>query len=216
VVDVKYSGRIIGIVIVIISFTGLEIYHYYAYAQVDTFHIIATIVYMVFALWIGKQFDKAKFHSEKDYLTNTYNRRFITHVFPKLLSQMDRSHRMLCLCLIDIDNFKHINDSYGHKMGDLTLKNLSKLLEEITRKSDYVARWGGDEFIVVAPYTDEKYIGVISNRIKESLQELSKKGNIITDVSVGFAVYPNDAKNLDDLIKKADSDMYQLKLKKRM
>lgn len=94
------------------------------------------------------QYDKAKYFSEKDTLTGVYNRRFVEAIFPKLLAQVERKNEQLSLSIVDCNDFKPINDTYGHKIGDEVLITLSSLLAGEIRKSDIVARWGGDEFLI--------------------------------------------------------------------
>jgi diguanylate cyclase (GGDEF)-like protein len=164
-------------------------------------------------IWLlGLQYDKARFLSEKDALTGLYNRRFVSQITPKLLSQINRTQEKLNVSLIDCNNFKQINDFYGHKTGDLVLKNISNLLLNSTRDSDIVARWGGDEFLIIAPYTDLKGTKVILNRIEKRLYGLSAEMGINISVSMGIANYPNDADNINDLLTIADRNMYELKL----
>lgn len=161
---------------------------------------------------LGLQYDKAIFLSEKDALTGLYNRRFVSQITPKLLSQINRTQGKLNISLIDCNNFKQINDMYGHKTGDLVLKNISNLLLNSTRDSDIVARWGGDEFLIIAPYSDLQGTKVVSNRIEKRLYSLSKEMGIAISVSMGIAIYPNDANNINDLLTIADRNMYELKL----
>lgn len=164
-----------------------------------------------FFWWLGSQYDNAKYLSEKDALTGLYNRRFISIVSPKLLDQMDRKKEKLSVSLLDCNNFKQINDTYGHKTGDLVLKNISRLLVKNTRNCDVVGRWGGDEFLIIAPFTDTEGTKVVIRKIQKGIQELSKEMGMELSVSVGTSVYPEGANNMDDLIKSADRNMYELK-----
>lgn len=172
---------------------------------------IPGVIGLFIAFWIGKKFDKLRFYAEKDSLTGLYNRRFVSDFVPHLLAQMDRKNEELSIVIWDCDNFKAINDKYGHQKGDLVLQEFSALLLTSIRKSDIVARWGGDEFLIIAPYASEKDIKLIVNRIKHKLQALSKKMQIAISASSGYAIYPSDAKTIDDLIHIADNNMYARK-----
>jgi diguanylate cyclase (GGDEF)-like protein len=210
----KYIGRITGLIIML---TAIIVMRIYAYLYLDyplTAPPIIGVVFLFIAFEAGKQYDKVKFFSEKDSLTGCYNRRFINNKIPTLLAQLNRKNEKLSLAILDCDNFKTINDTYGHKKGDLVLQELSALLLTNVRKNGMVARWGGDEFLIIAPYADRKDIKGIVNRFENELQDLSKKLQIGIFISSGFATYPNDAKEMDDLIHIADSNMYFLKNKK--
>ncbi|MRH42073.1 diguanylate cyclase [Aquibacillus halophilus] len=124
---------------------------------------------------------------------------------------MDKKKEKLILFLIDVNNFKMVNDNYGHETGDNVLKHLSNLLLVNTSKSDIVARYAGDEFIIISPFTDEKGKDIIIKQINEELRGLSEKLNIDISVSIGTSVYPNDAKTLDSLLNIADHSMYKKK-----
>jgi len=169
------------------------------------------VIGLFIAFWAGKQYDKVKFDSEIDSLTGFYNRRFVDNVLPSLLAQMDRKNEKLSIAILDCDKFKAINDRYGHRKGDLVLQEFSALLLTSIRKSDVVVRWGGDEFLIIAPYADDDDIKKILKRFNNELRELSKKMQITISVSSGYAIYPRDAKIIDDLISIADSKMYSLK-----
>ncbi|MBP1932554.1 GGDEF domain-containing protein [Ammoniphilus resinae] len=161
------------------------------------------------------QYDKAKFLAEKDVLTEVYNRRFVYGIFDKMVIKVNANHQKLSLFVVDVNEFKSINDTYGHEVGDEVLLRISNTLLQNTRKVDVVARWGGDEFLIIAPFTDREGTAVIIKRIEKELQELSKQMKADISVSIGTAMYPTDAKTLDDLIKVADKNMYQVKESKK-
>ncbi|GAE27046.1 response regulator [Halalkalibacter wakoensis JCM 9140] len=164
-----------------------------------------------FFWWLGYQYDKAKFLSEKDALTGLYNRRYVAQVTPKLLEQTMKTNKKMSISIIDCNNFKKINDTYGHKTGDTILVNIARILQESTSKKDVVARWGGDEFIIVSSHLKEK------NRlshIEASLKKLSIQVGFDVSVSIGTAIYPDQANNIDQLLKISDRTMYNQKLGK--
>ena len=92
-----------------------------------------------------------KHQATSDALTGLYNRRFLDEFLERELARADRKELPVCLVLIDIDNFKSVNDTYGHQTGDLILKEMGKLIKTSIRKSDFGCRWGGDEFIILFP-----------------------------------------------------------------
>ena len=101
--------------------------------------------------------------------------------------------------------------NYGHETGDEVLTHFSNLLVRTTSKSEIVARFAGDEFIIMAPFTDEKGKDIIINQINKELRKLSEELNIDISVSIGTSVYPDDAKTLDGLLRIADQNMYKQK-----
>lgn len=211
----KYTGRITCVIITLLAVLVVRLYAYIFLNYSLTNPPIFCIVLSFITFWVGKQYDKVKFCSERDSLTGFYNRRFIDQVIPSLLAQMDRKNGRLSIAILDCDNFKSINDKYGHKKGDLVLQEFSTLLSRSVRTSDIVARWGGDEFLIITPYAAEEDIKVIFNRFNSKLQELSKRLQMPISVSSGYAIYPNDAATIDNLINIADGKMYGEKKKAR-
>jgi len=190
----------------------LYAYIYLGYPLTSYPVIGAAFLFVIFKA--GKQYDKVKFFSERDNLTECYNRGFVDEIFPALLVRMNKKNEKLSLAILDCDNFKTINDTFGHEKGDLVLQELSTLLLTAVRKSDMVVRWGGDEFLIIAPYADKKDIEIIVNRVENELLEISQKLQIGISVSSGLATYPRDGKKINDLIHIADRNMYVLKNKK--
>lgn len=190
----------------IVSSVGLNVYEYVTEGALDSAHLIAGTLYGIAGWWVGGQYDKAKFYSEKDALTKAYNRRFIDKVFPKIRSLMERQRKKLAVFIIDINDFKKINDTYGHKAGDQVLMHISNVLAQNTRKTDFIARWGGDEFLILAPDIGDNGDQIVLERIEAKLQDLPEHWNV--GISVGVAIFPDEAASLDELIQVADQKMY--------
>jgi diguanylate cyclase (GGDEF)-like protein len=163
---------------------------------------------LIMAFWLGRQYDKVKYYSERDSLTGLYNRRFIANDIRKILAAVDKKNEKLSVLLLDCDNFKLINDTYGHIQGDQVLIEVAALLLAKSRKGDIAVRWGGDEFLLIAPYADEAKVMAIMERFKRELTKVSENLQIDISVSGGFAVYPLEAKTLDELIQAADTKLY--------
>lgn len=208
-----YTGRVTISIISIIVGIPYTLYNYTILHSPIRLLIDSSVLLITTILvwWLGKQYDRAKFYSEKDYLTGIYNRRFIDELFPKKISEVNRNAGHLSLLLLDCNNFKQINDQYGHKMGDLVLQKISDLIIHCLKEDDVAARWGGDEFLIIAPFTNREEAENLKKRIEKGLEELSQKMGKDISVSIGKAIYPSDAKDIDSLIKVADLKMYELK-----
>jgi diguanylate cyclase (GGDEF)-like protein len=206
--QMKYTGRIISLLIVAISSLGLILYNYISHVHMNMIHVIVAAFYLFFGWWLGKQYDKVKYLSEKDLLTESYNRRFVMDIFPKLKSLSDRKAQKLIIFLIDVDDFKSINDQFDHATGDHVLQLISSTLKKVFRDSDYIIRWGGDEFLGIIPCTDESGMNELQIRLHNELNTLSNMVSADVSVSVGYATYPDEGIGLNDLIKIADRKMY--------
>lgn len=207
----NYTGRILITTIIIALIATARIYGYlyygYPFFKLPYFGIVSVLI----CWWLGSQYDKVKFYSEKDILTAVHNRRFVLRTFPRLLARMDKRNEKLSLFLIDVDDFKKINDTYGHETGDKVLRYLSSILMSNTTKKDMVARWAGDEFLIISPSSIAMSPDVIIKRINDALKKLSEEINIEVSVSIGAAIYPNEARTLDALLHAADCKMYEMK-----
>ncbi len=149
-----------------------------------------------------------------DGLTGVYNHR---HFYRRLEQEFSRSERYeepLSLIMIDVDNFKVINDTFGHKVGDSALRELALLLRNSTRKSDFVARYGGDEFAVILPQTGFEGAQAEVNRVCEAMQAHAfefLQGHDVA-VSCGIATYPaQGVATMDDMVQVADRRLYESK-----
>lgn len=208
----KYTGRIISLLIVATSSLGITFYNLIFHDYLDMIYILVSVFYLYLGWRIGQQYDKVKYLSEKDLLTGSYNRRFVMDIFPKLKSLSDRKGQKLIIFLIDVDDFKSINDQYDHAMGDRVLQQISSTIKKVFRESDYIVRWGGDEFLGIVPCTDESGMNELQIRLHKELNRLSNMISAEISVSVGYATYPDEGKELNELIKIADRKMYSDKL----
>lgn len=151
-----------------------------------------------------------------DSLTEVYNRRYFDDIIAREINRSKRYNHQLSLLIIDIDDFKKYNDTYGHPAGDGILKEIGKVLRKSSRNVDFVFRYGGEEFTILLPETGKyggsvaasRFLSVITT-IKISDPESIFQRRIT--VSIGLASVPDDALTKDDLILKADSALYQAK-----
>ena len=148
--------------------------------------------------------------SMSDPLTGILNRNGLQNKLPDLVSQCKKLGKKLSLILFDIDDFKKINDTYGHLIGDSVLKELSELVNGIIRKDDLFVRWGGDEFLIVSMIPLEEAL-CIADRLIRIVEGRSFSGLDVT-VSVGISTYlPNEP--VEEAIKRADKALYRAKAK---
>ncbi len=149
-----------------------------------------------------------------DALTGLVNRRYFIDQLERALLHAKRLDELLAIMFIDLDGFKHINDSLGHQAGDDLLCIVAKRLKECVRDADIVARMGGDEFIILFPRINySQDIVKIAEKILKTLSdavELENSDRFIS-ASIGVAIYPNDAIDAEELIQNADTALYQSK-----
>lgn len=153
--------------------------------------------------------------SNTDPLTQLHNRRYMMEMLGKELQRAERKGTHLSLIMMDIDQFKKVNDQYGHQSGDKVLQALALLATMEMRSYDCAARYGGEEFVLVLPETTHDDAMAIAERIRERIQAHSFTGQIRslkTTISMGVATYPAPfISSIDDLIREADEALYRAK-----
>ena len=154
-------------------------------------------------------------HSLKhDYLTSLPNRLLLTDRLEQSIKHFSRDNKKIAIIFIDIDKFKSINDSLGHDVGDILLKNIAKRLKKSIRSSDTVARFGGDEFVILLDgFRKVNDIIKVINKIEKSLIKpviINEIRHSVT-LSMGISVFPNDGENIQSILKNADIAMYKAK-----
>lgn len=207
----QYKGRIYALGIVIM-FNILR-YYYHEYFDVPNHinYFILAPLFLLIPWWAGKQYDLAKFYSEIDPLTNTYNRRIVKKQFQMLVHKGNKVHGRIGIVMIDINNFKGYNDTYGHDKGDQLLIDFATLLKQHASKLDLVARWGGDEFVLVVPNIEENFISSYIESLHNEFKKVQFIESATIKASVGIAIYPVDGETFETLIKAADIEMYNTK-----
>lgn len=148
-----------------------------------------------------------------DFLTNCYNRRGLEEHLGVELVRARRYERPLCILLLDLDQFKEINDVLGHQAGDYVLRKVGEVLRSAFRTTDRVCRYGGDEFAVIFPETPKDEVVRLAERLRKKIAKLFPDATIpgVLTPSIGVAAFPADASEPDDLIKTADQAMYRAK-----
>ncbi len=170
----------------------------------------------VTAIQSARAYENTRNLSVRDSLTNTYNHRYFQEVLHREISRHERKGQTLGLIMVDIDDFKKINDCWGHPAGDMILKGLVEELQNGVRDMDTVARYGGEEFAIILPETSTDNAAAVAERLRSRVAsrvflspDVEKALNVT--ISIGVAIYPFDATNKRDLIDRADQALYKAK-----
>ncbi|ERI90697.1 GGDEF domain-containing protein [Clostridium manihotivorum] len=150
-------------------------------------------------------------YSNKDPLTGLNNRRYFYDTLSYEIEKLKKYKNHLSLAIIDIDNFKNINDTYGHIEGDRVLQELSNILRKSVREYDTVARWGGEEFAIILPRTDNDGAFALGERIRKIVEAYAFGCNVT--ISIGIASI-KDSIEIEKFIILADETLYKAKKKK--
>ena len=145
---------------------------------------------------------------DTDYLTNLHNRRQLDN-YLHIKSQRLRG-KVMAGIMIDVDRFKSINDTYGHDSGDRALKYVADILRETFRRSDFLARYGGDEFVVVMTIKDTADLEKAIRRLNENVEQFNAKQLVPYEIhlSAGYECYSSEYANVSDFLKHIDDLMY--------
>lgn len=157
---------------------------------------------------------KIHFYANHDSLTALPNRFQFESQLKNALDSARSEKTKLAVMFIDVDKFKDINDTFGHKVGDDILINIAKKLKSVIRKQDLLARLGGDEFVIIAKnIKDENSIQVLLQKIMQEMKNpiIIEKKSFKLSLSIGIAMYPQSGLNADEIIKNADIAMYEVK-----
>ncbi len=151
-----------------------------------------------------------------DPMTKLYNRRYFTSASAHIFDLAKRHKTNISLIMIDIDNFKSINDTYGHKTGDDVIVNLANILRNQQRKSDIICRFGGEEFLILLPNTTLQNAKIVAEKIRKNVEKVSiylnEKKSIHYTVSLGVSeVDTQNEANIEEAIKRADTALYEAK-----
>ena len=208
-VPIKSQGRVIGVLEVVNKTTGEPF-------TKDDLNLLMRLVDQA-ALTIERTtlYQKMAELVVTDDLTKLFNTRYLNRTIETEIQRSNRYKTSISLIFIDIDYFKNINDQHGHLIGSKLLVEMGQLIIKGLRGIDIVARYGGDEFVVVLPQTPPKAAVQIAERIRKSVEHntfLKKEGYALKmTASFGVASYPESAKTKEDLIRLADEAMYRVK-----
>ncbi len=148
--------------------------------------------------------------SERDPLTGVANYRVLTERLPAEVDRHRRHERELALVVLDLDNFKRVNDEHGHQDGDRVLQEVAGALMGSVRAHDVVVRHGGDEFAVIAPETDREQAEALADRLRDAISRVAVDGDSLT-ATTGCAVFPEDGDTVNRLLAEGDRELRGIK-----
>ena len=178
--------------------------------------VLATLLNLVGSVKaISKYTKDLEYYATRDPLTHLHNQRMFWELISYETGRSDRHNATFGLLVIDLDNFKTVNDRYGHIFGDFFLQQIAEVLRQSVRDGDLACRYGGDEFTILLPETTKEQAHTVANRIIEAVSAL----NILTPeglkvqstISIGMAMYPEHGRDAKDIFMVADNMMYKIK-----
>ena len=159
--------------------------------------------------------DKLRQQAIRDPLTNLYNRRFMEETLENTISRAARNDSSVALLMMDMDHFKRFNDTFGHDAGDYVLKTVAKRIINNIRNQDIACRFGGEEMAILLPETDQEGAEQIADKICRTIRQLHLEFNNMPlgqlTASIGVATFPLHSANSTELLKSADTALYQAK-----
>jgi diguanylate cyclase (GGDEF)-like protein len=204
----RLGNRCIGVM-------SAQAYRENAYDDSSVRLLTAIAEQLAVAVQNAQLYDQAESRADRDPLTGVFHHRYLKTRLEEELRRSRTSNQAVAAVMMDLDNFKNVNDTYGHLVGDDALKMVTGVLMGAVRSTDVVGRYGGDEFMVVLPDTTREQTEAIINRVTAELEErdlrLANGSSIPVKCSIGYALFPQDAETPADLIAKADAALYQSK-----
>jgi diguanylate cyclase (GGDEF)-like protein len=153
----------------------------------------------------------AERRAASDTLTGLPNRRAADEAFKRMAAQAARNASPMAVLLLDLDHFKQVNDVHGHESGDRALALVGRIIVSTIRTSDFAARFGGEEFLVLLPNTDGEAAGIVAEKLRSEIEHAEVLGVGPISASLGLAVLPTDAGEPQELLRKADRALYSAK-----
>lgn len=162
---------------------------------------------------VKQQTEKLERMAFRDELTGLVNRRFLAEKLTQEVAKINRYGKRLAILYIDLDDFKRINDTFGHNQGDVLLQTVAERITQTVRESDIVSRLGGDEFAVVLLDLGADEAGLVADKILHAVNKpiMLGKHEVVVGSTIGITLSPDDSTNIDDLLRNADLAMYASK-----
>jgi diguanylate cyclase (GGDEF)-like protein len=178
-------------------------------------NLVASVIFMIFVSYLAHRLKTTIEHEEElastDYLTGVSNSRYFYEVVQKEIDRCRRYNHPMTLAYLDLDNFKAINDNFGHNAGDSVLTSFAETIKRNLRTIDIAARLGGDEFSILLPETDKEGARIVISRVKEEIDLLCKSEAWLCSISIGVVTCVKPPASFDTIVRLADEAMYAAK-----
>jgi len=210
IVPLRAKGQIIGLIVADNIFTQKPIHE----EELRIFSMLADQAAL--AIENSRLYEMVVLQGHTDPVTGLWNHGYFQMRLSKELERASTDQSSLSLAMIDIDNFKKLNDTYGHQHGDLVLKRMAQIFQDLSRSGDPICRYGGEEFALILLGTDKAISQEIAERLRSKVAEHCFPSHrddqcLQVTVSVGVATFPDDAQTKEELIELADKAMYVAK-----
>jgi diguanylate cyclase (GGDEF)-like protein len=215
-----FAGKWLGIVM---SFVGACMWlaadvgsgHSYAHMAIPFWNSTIRFGFFVISTYLlselRRSLEREKEMARTDQLTGAVNARYFFELAQMEIERLVRYKRPFTIAYLDLDNFKSVNDRLGHAEGDKVLIGIVDTIQDNLRRTDIVARFGGDEFVILLPETDDQAAHAVVSRMHRSLMEKMKEHLWTVTFSIGVVTCLDTHRSVDDLMKSADNLMYQVK-----
>ena len=211
-----FAGRDAGIALALISTLYWMVANdYTAINFISIWNVVTSLgFFIIVALLLSKLrqlFDSEQNLSQTDHLTGIVNRRAFLQILTKEILRQGRNNQPLTLAYIDLDNFKDINDNFGHAKGDFLLQLVTSTFKQNLRRTDIIARLGGDEFAILLPDMDQLAAQAVIPMLQEHFRNKTNQHRLEVTLSIGVLTCLEPPKSADEMITLADSLMYEVK-----
>jgi len=214
-----FAEAVIGSLVCALLVIGLRLFDYLDAISVSAiFFLVFFVIIVLYSYSLTANIEKGRkrLESERDldHLTGLLNRRALHERAERLLQNTDRGREPLVVMFADLDRFKAVNDNHGHHVGDRVLAEVGRMLACAVRDTDLVARYGGDEFLLILRDTNLAEAGALAERLQHTLAEWSRRQDVDLSFSIGLGQYPDHGADLKTVIERVDQAMYRSKLER--
>ncbi|MDC0610169.1 sensor domain-containing diguanylate cyclase [Vibrio sp.] len=214
---IAVSCSMLGLLVTTLSVWGVLPYNYYSYNGAVFGVVFEAIILAVIVAYRLKAVEQkratAEYLSSYDPLTNLFNRRSLLNASTKLIHTASNSKKSMSFVMMDIDHFKTINDTYGHHIGDLALSHIATLLKNNTRETDIIARWGGEEIVVLLPDTNASQAHAYTEHLRQTIADTPlRHESVEITITASFGIATSTRSDtFDSLYERADKQLYLAK-----